>query len=55
VTATLIGYARCSIDEQDITALHHTLHTLGVPLSTRRPHYRRLPRCPRHQTAARRL
>jgi DNA invertase Pin-like site-specific DNA recombinase len=31
VTATLIGYARCSTDEQDLTAQRHTLHTLGVP------------------------
>ena len=31
MTATLIGYARCSTDEQDLTAQRHTLHTLGVP------------------------
>ena len=27
---TLIGYARCSIDEQDLTAQRNTLETLGV-------------------------
>ncbi len=31
MTATLIGYARCSTDEQDLTAQRHTLHALGVP------------------------
>jgi DNA invertase Pin-like site-specific DNA recombinase len=30
VTATLIGYARCSTDEQDLTAQRHTLLGLGV-------------------------
>jgi DNA invertase Pin-like site-specific DNA recombinase len=30
VTATLIGYARCSTDEQDLTAQRHTLRELGV-------------------------
>ena len=28
---TLIGYARCSTDEQDLTAQRQALHTLGVP------------------------
>ncbi len=28
---TLIGYARCSTDEQDLTAQRHALHALGVP------------------------
>ena len=31
MTATLIGYARCSTDEQDLTAQRHTLKALGVP------------------------
>jgi DNA invertase Pin-like site-specific DNA recombinase len=31
VTATLIGYARCSTDEQDLTAQRKTLRDLGVP------------------------
>ena len=30
VTATLIGYARCSIDEQDLTAQRQILCGLGV-------------------------
>jgi DNA invertase Pin-like site-specific DNA recombinase len=30
VTATLIGYARCSTDAQDLTAQHQTLIGLGV-------------------------
>lgn len=30
MTATLIGYARCSTDEQDLTAQHDTLRGLGV-------------------------
>jgi DNA invertase Pin-like site-specific DNA recombinase len=30
VTATLIGYARCSTDEQDLTAQRQILHQLGV-------------------------
>jgi DNA invertase Pin-like site-specific DNA recombinase len=30
VTATLIGYARCSTDEQDLTAQRQILHELGV-------------------------
>ena len=28
---TLIGYARCSTDEQDLTAQRQALHALGVP------------------------
>ncbi len=28
---TLIGYARCSTDEQDLTAQREALHALGVP------------------------
>ncbi|HYN32890.1 MAG TPA: recombinase family protein [Ilumatobacteraceae bacterium] len=28
---TLIGYARCSTDEQDLTAQREGLHALGVP------------------------
>ena len=28
---TLIGYARCSTDEQDLTAQRETLLALGVP------------------------
>lgn len=31
MTATLIGYARCSTDEQDLTAQRHRLRELGVP------------------------
>ena len=27
---TLIGYARCSTDEQDLTAQRQALHVLGV-------------------------
>jgi DNA invertase Pin-like site-specific DNA recombinase len=27
---TLIGYARCSTDQQDLTAQHKRLHELGV-------------------------
>lgn len=30
MTATRIGYARCSTDEQDLTAQRHTLAELGV-------------------------
>lgn len=30
MTATLIGYARCSTDEQDLTAQRQILHQLGV-------------------------
>jgi DNA invertase Pin-like site-specific DNA recombinase len=30
VTATLIGYARCSTDDQDLTAQRQILHDLGV-------------------------
>jgi len=30
MTATFIGYARCSTDEQDLTAQRETLQTLGV-------------------------
>ncbi len=30
MTATLIGYARCSTDEQDLTAQRETLASLGV-------------------------
>jgi len=30
VTATLIGYARCSTDKQDIEAQHQVLLGLGV-------------------------
>jgi DNA invertase Pin-like site-specific DNA recombinase len=31
VTATLIGYARCSTDKQDLAAQRQTLLDLGVP------------------------
>jgi len=31
VTSLLIGYARCSTDEQDLTAQRHALAGLGVP------------------------
>ncbi len=31
MTATLIGYARCSTDAQDLTAQRETLRGLGVP------------------------
>ena len=31
MTATLIGYARCSIDKQDLTAQKQALKDLGVP------------------------
>ena len=31
MTATLIGYARCSTDEQDLTAQCQALLGLGVP------------------------
>lgn len=30
MTGTLVGYARCSIDEQDLTAQRDALHELGV-------------------------
>lgn len=30
MTGALIGYARCSIDEQDLTAQRDALHSLGV-------------------------
>jgi DNA invertase Pin-like site-specific DNA recombinase len=30
MTATLIGYARCSTDAQDLTAQRHALAGLGV-------------------------
>lgn len=30
MTGTLIGYARCSTDKQDLTAQHHALAELGV-------------------------
>jgi hypothetical protein len=31
VMGVLIGYARCSTDEQDLTAQRETLHGFGVP------------------------
>jgi DNA invertase Pin-like site-specific DNA recombinase len=31
VTRTLIGYARCSIDEQALTGQGNALEALGVP------------------------
>jgi DNA invertase Pin-like site-specific DNA recombinase len=31
MTGTLIGYARCSIDKQDLTAQRNALEALGVP------------------------
>ena len=31
MTNTLIGYARCSTDKQDLTAQRRTLIELGVP------------------------
>ena len=33
MTTLLTGYARCSTDEQDLTAQRHTLMGLGVPAS----------------------
>ena len=30
VAGTVVGYARCSTDEQDLTAQRHALHQLGV-------------------------